>query len=50
MWLALNVLGGIYWEYGIIHNGISLANVLFFSWFILSTGLLLRYYYRTWKE
>ena len=49
-WMALNVTTGIYWGMGIISNGISLINVLFFLLLLSSLGLLLYYYYRTWRS
>ena len=50
LWLALNVLGGLYWEYGTIHGKLSVYNILFYIWFALSLIALLYYYYRTWKS
>ena len=50
LWLALNVLGGLYWGYGIIEKKISFYNILFFAWFLLSLLALLYYYYRVWKD
>jgi hypothetical protein len=50
LWLALNVLSGFYWGFGIIKQQVSISNILFFLWFLLSLGLLLYYYYRTWKK
>jgi len=50
VWLTLNVLGGLYWGYGIIEKKLSLSNILFFTWFLLSLLTLLYYYYRTWKN
>ena len=48
LWMALNITAGIYWEMAIISNGLSVLNVLFFVWLLLSLALLLYYYYRTW--
>jgi hypothetical protein len=50
LWLALNVLGGLYWEYGIINGRLSLYNILFFAWFLFSLAVLLYYYYRVWRK
>lgn len=50
MWLALNVLGGLYWGYAIIEEKLSLANILFFVWFLASLAGLLYCYYRIWKK
>ena len=50
LWLSLNVLGGLYWGYGTVKGKLSLGNILFFSWFILSLAVLLYYYYRIWRK
>jgi len=50
LWLTLNVLGGLYWGYAIIEERLSIFNVLFFTWFVLSLAALLYYYYRLWKK
>jgi len=50
LWLALNVLGGLYWGYGIINGKLTIYNILFFAWFVLSLTALLYYYYRTWMK
>jgi ABC-type glycerol-3-phosphate transport system permease component len=50
LWLALNVLGGLYLGYAIIEKKLSISNFLFFLWFLLSLAALLYYYYRTWKK
>ena len=49
LWMALNVLGGLYWGYAIINGKLSIGNVLFFAWFVLSLLLLLYFYYRIWS-
>jgi len=50
LWMALNTTAGIYWEMAIISNCLSIPNVLFFVWLLLSLALLLYYYYRTWRS
>jgi len=50
LWLALNVLGGLYWGYAIIEEKLSLSNILFFTWFLLSLFALLYCYYRIWRK
>lgn len=49
-WMALNVFGGLYLGYAIIDKKLSLYNILFFIWFLLSLGFLLYYLYRVWKK
>jgi len=50
LWLTLNVFGGLYWGYAIIEDRLSIFNILFFTWFVLSLVALLYYYYRLWKK
>lgn len=50
LWLILNVLGGLYWGFGIVDKKISVYNILFFLWFISSLLALLYYYYSRWKK
>jgi hypothetical protein len=50
LWLALNVLGGLYWGYAIIEERLSLSNILYFAWFLLSLVALLYCYYRIWRK
>ena len=50
LWLALNVLGGLYWGYAIIEGKLSLSNILYFAWFVLSLFALLYCYYRIWRK
>jgi hypothetical protein len=50
LWLALNVLGGLYWGYAIIEEKLSLSNILYFAWFLLSLVALLYCYYRIWRK
>jgi hypothetical protein len=50
LWLALNVLGGLYWGYAIIEEKLSLYNILYFAWFVLSLLALLYCYYRIWRK
>ncbi len=50
LWATLNALGGLYWGYGIIGERVSIYNIIFFTWFILSLIALIYYYYRTWRN
>ena len=49
LWMALNVLGGLYWGYATINGKLSVGNILFFTWFILSLTALLYSFYRIWS-
>jgi len=50
LWLMLNVLAGLYWGYAIIEEKLSVGNILFFTWFIISLIALLYLFYRIWKK
>ncbi|MER3498255.1 MAG: hypothetical protein C4308_06240 [Chitinophagaceae bacterium] len=50
LWMSLNVLTGLFWEFAIINGRISTANILFYLFFLLSLAALLYYYYRVWNE
>ena len=50
LWLTLNVLGGLYWGFGIVEKRLSVYNILYFIWFLSSLSGLLYYYYSTWKK
>jgi hypothetical protein len=49
LWMALNVLGGLWWGYASINRRLSIGNILFFAWFLLSLFALLYSYYRIWS-
>ena len=49
IWLMTIAWLGFYKEYAFIDNKPALATVLFYVFLVISFGLLLRYYYRTWK-
>jgi hypothetical protein len=50
LWLTLNVLGGLYWGFGIINGKLSIGNIIYYAWFLLSLAFLLSLFYRTWKN
>ena len=49
LWMFSNVFGGLWLGYGTISQRISLGNIAFFAWFVVSLGLIILYYVRTWK-
>ncbi len=49
VWLIVNMVAGIYFELGIIHEKWTLLNVLFYLWFPASIVLLLWYFKKKWK-
>lgn len=50
LWLLVNVTAGIYYGYAFHEGKQTYSNVLFYLWLAGSLGLLLWYYYRTWKK
>lgn len=50
LWLAANVTAGIYFKLAYSSEQPLWVNVLFYTFLVLSLLLLLRYYYRIWKN
>jgi hypothetical protein len=50
LWLAANVTGGIYFKLAYRSEQPVLVNILFYTFLVASLSLLLRYYYRIWKN
>jgi hypothetical protein len=49
-WMAINSTLGIMYDFAFIHGKLSLANILFYIWFVASLALLLWFYIRLWKK
>ena len=50
LWLIAVSTFAFYFGLAIVHNGLQLHNIIFYIIALASFLLLLRYYYRTWKE
>jgi hypothetical protein len=50
IWLIAASTFAFYFELGIIHGSIQLHNILFYFVALCTFLLLLRYYYRTWRD
>jgi hypothetical protein len=50
VWLIVNVTAAIKGDNAFIGDHVSLANVLFYCWFIVSVVLLLWFYKRLWSK
>ena len=50
LWLLTIVTSGIYFQLAIINGSIHWYNVVFYICLLLSLLVLLRYYYKIWKE
>ena len=48
LWLMSGVTAGLY--FGLAHHPVALYSVIFYTVFIVSLFLLIRYYYRIWKK
>jgi FtsH-binding integral membrane protein len=50
VWLIINLGVGIYAGWMVPENGITLGNIIFYIWMLLSLGLLIYVNYRIWKK
>jgi len=50
LWMAVNSTIGIMYDYAFIHNTISLGNIIFYCWFVISLALFLWYVIRLWSK
>jgi hypothetical protein len=50
LWLLVIATAGIYFKLGEVRYGAHWYNILFYSLFVLSFILLIRYYYKLWKK
>ncbi|MBE7173867.1 MAG: hypothetical protein INR73_25055 [Williamsia sp.] len=49
-WLFINITAGIFGGWFFFHDSPTKGNWVFYAWFLLSLGLLLRIYYRLWSK
>jgi hypothetical protein len=49
-WLMLNMTFGIYFGLLFIEDRIRIGNIIFYVFLLSSLFLLIRFYYRTWKD
>lgn len=49
VWLLINVTAGLYFGLAIVHQRVSVGNILFYIWFLASIAGLLYFFYRYWK-
>ena len=50
LWMLINTLVGIKWGWAFFEEGVQLGNIIFYIWLIGSLTLLLRYYWKIWKN
>jgi hypothetical protein len=49
LWLLVNMTIGIYFKFGFFDDKPSLANYIYYAFFFISLGLLIRYFIKKWK-
>ena len=49
-WMAMNSTFGIMFDFAFIHESVSLGNIIFYIWFVISTAFMLWLYVRLWKK
>lgn len=50
LWMIINMVAGIYFGLLFINDKISIGNILFYLFLIISLLWLIRFYYRIWKN
>jgi ABC-type glycerol-3-phosphate transport system permease component len=50
LWLLVNMTAGLFGGYALIDQKISIINIAFYAWLLLSLGLLIFYLRRLWTK
>ncbi len=50
LWMAVNSCAGIRYGAADWESSFTTANLIFYTWLLLSTGLLFWYLYNKWKD
>jgi hypothetical protein len=50
LWMMVNMIAGIYFGWMFIYDKISVGNIIFYIFLIVSLLWLIRFYYRIWKN
>jgi len=50
LWMVVNSTIGIMFDLAFIHERISIFNIIFYVWFLITLAFLLWYYVRLWKK
>jgi len=50
VWMIANSTLGIMYDYAFIHDRVSLGNILFYTWFVLSLVVFLWWVIRVWSK
>jgi hypothetical protein len=49
LWMFSIITAGLYFRLAMVGKSFQWYNGLFYAFFLISLGLLLRYYYRMWR-
>ena len=49
-WLAINAVAAIKGDNAFIGDRLTLGNVLFYTWFVISLGILIFFYKKIWAD
>lgn len=50
IWSVITIFFGLYLEWALIRGGFNTFNGMFYTWFVISFGLLIYYFYRIWTR
>lgn len=50
LWMMINMIAGIYFGWMFINDKFSVGNIIFYTFLIVSLLLLIRFYYKIWKQ
>ncbi len=50
LWMAINTTAGIMYDYAFVHEHITIGNIVFYIWFIISLILFLWWVIRLWSK
>lgn len=50
LWMAINSTAGIMYDLAFVHDKITIGNILFYCWFVISLTLFLWWIIRLWSK
>ena len=50
LWMAINSTAGLMYDLAFVHEKITVGNILFYSWFVISLSLFLWWIIRLWSK
>jgi hypothetical protein len=50
LWMALNSTFGIMYQFAFVQEHVTLGNILFYCWFLISLSAYLWWVIRVWKK